>query len=57
MPTLAAYLLGIGRTKLYSLIHDGSIRTVMLGGARRIARTETEWVLREGASPNRRRAA
>ncbi|MGW0069024.1 helix-turn-helix domain-containing protein [Streptosporangium sandarakinum] len=38
-PEKAAELLGIGRTKVYALMRSGALRSVRVGGLRRIPRT------------------
>lgn len=38
-PVEAAQRLGIGRTKLYELIASGELRSVRIGGARRVSAT------------------
>jgi excisionase family DNA binding protein len=38
-PAEAAARLGIGRTKLYELMASGELRSVKLGGARRVSAT------------------
>ncbi|WP_246178521.1 helix-turn-helix domain-containing protein [Actinomadura decatromicini] len=44
-PEQAAVMLGIGRTKVYDLIRTGALRSVRLGGSRRIpASALTEFV-------------
>lgn len=49
----AAYLLGIGRTRVYDLIRSDQLESVMVFGARRIPRTAIDdyvrW-LRKGAA-------
>lgn len=35
-PEDAARVLGIGRTKVYELIHSGALRSVRVGGLRRV---------------------
>jgi excisionase family DNA binding protein len=35
-PEDAARVLGVGRTKVYELIHSGALRSVRVGGLRRI---------------------
>ncbi|MBG0827630.1 helix-turn-helix domain-containing protein [Planomonospora sp. ID67723] len=37
-PEKAAELLGIGRTKVYALMRSGALRSVRVGGLRRIPR-------------------
>jgi excisionase family DNA binding protein len=37
--------IGIGRTKLYELINDGTIKTVVIGGRRLIPHSEAERLL------------
>ena len=44
-PAEAAERLGIGRTKLYELIRSGELRSIKIGGARRVSATAlTEFV-------------
>jgi excisionase family DNA binding protein len=44
-PAEVAAALGIGRTKLYELIASGELRSVKVGGARRVSATAlTEFV-------------
>ena len=44
-PVEAAARLGIGRTKLYELMASGELRSVKIGGARRVSATAlTEFV-------------
>jgi excisionase family DNA binding protein len=44
-PGEAAARLGIGRTKLYELMGSGALRSVKIGGARRVSATAlTEFV-------------
>jgi excisionase family DNA binding protein len=38
-PTEAAQRLGIGRTKVYELMRSGQLRSVKVGGARRVSAT------------------
>jgi excisionase family DNA binding protein len=38
-PTEAAQRLGIGRTKVYELMRSGELRSVKVGGARRVSAT------------------
>jgi excisionase family DNA binding protein len=38
-PVEAAARLGIGRTKLYELMASGQLRSVKIGGARRVSAT------------------
>ncbi|MFF4775358.1 helix-turn-helix domain-containing protein [Microtetraspora fusca] len=38
-PEMAAELLGIGRTKVYELIRSGALRSVRIGGLRRVSAT------------------
>jgi excisionase family DNA binding protein len=38
-PIEAAERLGIGRTKLYELLRAGDLRSVKIGGARRVSAT------------------
>ncbi|MGI5324837.1 helix-turn-helix domain-containing protein [Actinomadura nitritigenes] len=38
-PEQAAVMLGIGRTKVYDLMRTGALRSVRLGGSRRIPAT------------------
>ena len=38
-PTEAAQRLGIGRTKVYELMRSGALRSVKVGGARRVSAT------------------
>jgi excisionase family DNA binding protein len=38
-PAEAAARLGIGRTKLYELMASGALRSVKIGGARRVSAT------------------
>jgi excisionase family DNA binding protein len=38
-PTEAAHRLGIGRTKVYELMASGELRSVKIGGARRVSAT------------------
>lgn len=38
-PEEAAHALGVGRTKVYELLKEGSLRSVMIGGSRRIPMT------------------
>lgn len=38
-PAEAAARLGIGRTKLYELMASGELRSVKIGGARRVSAT------------------
>jgi len=38
-PVEAAERLGIGRTKLYELLRSGELRSVKIGGARRVSAT------------------
>ncbi|MEV0972724.1 helix-turn-helix domain-containing protein [Microtetraspora glauca] len=38
-PERAAELLGIGRTKVYELIRSGALRSVRIGGLRRVSAT------------------
>lgn len=38
-PNEAAQRLGIGRTKLYELMRSGELRSVRVGGARRVSAT------------------
>jgi len=46
----AAELLGVSRTKLYSMIGTGEISTIRLGGSVRISRAALEeWILQKQA--------
>jgi excisionase family DNA binding protein len=38
-PDEATHRLGIGRTKLYELMRSGELRSVRVGGARRVSAT------------------
>lgn len=39
---------GLGKTKLYELIRDGKIKTVVIGGRRLIPAEEAQRLVREG---------
>lgn len=41
-PEQAAEALGVGRTKLYELLREGSLASVMVGGSRRIRRSDLD---------------
>jgi excisionase family DNA binding protein len=50
-PTEAAQRLGIGRTKVYELMSSGELRSVKIGGARRVSATAlTDFVARLDAA-------
>ena len=53
-PTEAARALGIGRSKLYELMREGSIRSIRIGACRRVPTTALdEFVLAAGDSDER----
>ncbi len=41
-PDQAGRILGCGRTKIYALIKSGALRSVKLGGQRRIRRSDLD---------------
>jgi excisionase family DNA binding protein len=45
--------IGLGRTKVYALIADGTLRTVVIGGRRLVPRDAAEALLSQGATDGR----
>jgi excisionase family DNA binding protein len=45
--------IGLGRTKVYELIGEGVLRTVIVGGRRLIPREAAEALLKQGTPDNR----
>jgi excisionase family DNA binding protein len=45
--------IGLGRTKVYAMIGDGTLRTVVVGGRRLIPREAAEALLKQGSSNDR----
>jgi excisionase family DNA binding protein len=41
-------LIGLGKTKFYELVHDGKIKTVVIGGRRLVPADEARRLVREG---------
>jgi excisionase family DNA binding protein len=59
-PDLRAYRIndfcrafGLGRTKVYELIADGTLHTVLVGGRRLVPRDAGEALLKQGAPSGR----
>jgi excisionase family DNA binding protein len=42
--------IGLGRTKVYAMIGDGTLRTVMIGGRRLVPRDAAEALLKQAAA-------
>jgi excisionase family DNA binding protein len=42
--------IGLGRTKVYAMIADGTLRTVVIGGRRLVPREAAEALLKQGAA-------
>lgn len=48
-PRETAIALGISRSRLYHLIHEGTIRTITVGARLRVPKAELERIAGEGA--------
>jgi excisionase family DNA binding protein len=44
--------IGLGRTKVYAMIKDGSLHTVVVGGRRLVPRESAEALLKQAATGN-----